>query len=175
MNRIAIIGSGGSEKSTLAVEIGKALDLPVYHLDKHFWDSGWVETEQGKWEEIQREICSKSKWVMHGNYGGTMDFRLSSCDTVVFLDLPRVLCIFRTIKQAFCYRNTTRPDLAAGYPERITAEFIRWMWEYLKVRRPKILDKLDGLLGSKKVCVLDSRKAIRRFIESVEKMNLRSN
>jgi len=166
MNRIAIIGSGGSGKSTLAVELGKALNLPVYHLDKLFWNSGWVETEKDKWEEIQRGICSKPKWVIDGNYGGTMDVRLTSCDAVVFLDLPRLLCIFRTIKRALRFRNTTRPDLAEGCPERLTGEFIRWMWDYPKVRRPKILDKLECLRSSKKVIVLDSRKAVRRFLES---------
>lgn len=41
--RIAIIGSGGAGKSTLARALGGGLGLPVYHLDASFWRPGWTE------------------------------------------------------------------------------------------------------------------------------------
>jgi adenylate kinase family enzyme len=37
MERIAIVGSGGSGKSTLARTLGEVLHVPVYHLDKLYW------------------------------------------------------------------------------------------------------------------------------------------
>ncbi len=169
MNKIAIIGSGGSGKSTLAIRLGRGLDLPVYHLDALYWNRGWVATESEKWEQKQRELCAESGWVMDGNYGGTMDVRLSACDTVIFLDLPRMLCLYRVIRRAWRYRNRTRLDMAEGCPERIQGEFLRWIWNYPKVRRPVILEKLNQLRYSKTVVVLSSRRAIKRFLESVEK------
>lgn len=33
MNKIAVIGSGGSGKSTFSRKLGNILNLPVYHLD----------------------------------------------------------------------------------------------------------------------------------------------
>jgi adenylate kinase family enzyme len=112
---------------------------------------------------------------MDGNYGGTMNLRLRACDTVIFLDLPRLFCIFRALKRSFLYRKTTFPDMAAGCRERITGEFIRWIWDYPKVRRTRILQKLDDLRTSRKVIVLDSRKTVRRFLKYVEKKNQRSS
>lgn len=168
LKRIAIIGSGGSGKSTLAVQLGKALDLPVYHLDKLYWNPGWIQTNKEDWEKIQRRICAETRWVIDGNYGGTMDLRIAACDTLVFLDLPKLLCIFRVLKRALRYRNSTRPDMADDCPERITGEFIRWIWDYPKTRKPAILRKLADLKDGKKVVVLNSRPAIRRFVESLE-------
>lgn len=43
-----IIGPGNAGKSTLAVELGKKLKLPIYHLDKIGWQAGWVATPKEK-------------------------------------------------------------------------------------------------------------------------------
>ncbi|TOH24481.1 AAA family ATPase, partial [Vibrio parahaemolyticus] len=37
MKRIAVIGSGGSGKSTFSALLGKKLNLPVHHLDQLYW------------------------------------------------------------------------------------------------------------------------------------------
>jgi len=44
MSRIAVIGSPGAGKSTLARKLGQALGLEVHHLDRLYWQPGWVET-----------------------------------------------------------------------------------------------------------------------------------
>ena len=49
--RWLILGSGGAGKSTFARRLGALLDLPVIHLDRHYWNPGWVETEKDAWAE----------------------------------------------------------------------------------------------------------------------------
>ncbi len=39
MRKIAIIGSGGSGNSTLAMKLGTMFHLPVHHLDALYWIS----------------------------------------------------------------------------------------------------------------------------------------
>ena len=41
-NKIIIIGSGGSGKSTFAKKLGAVIGLPVIHLDNEFWQPGWA-------------------------------------------------------------------------------------------------------------------------------------
>jgi len=40
--KIIIVGCGGAGKSTLAVLLGKKLNINVVHLDKLYWLSGWI-------------------------------------------------------------------------------------------------------------------------------------
>src|SRR5512144_2391466 len=130
MKRVLVIGSGGSGKTTFAKQLGERLRLPVIHLDSHYWHPGWVATPADEWAEHIQRFVAEPEWVMDGNYGGTLDTRLAACDTVIFLDLPRVVCLWRIVKRALRYWGQTRPDLAPGCPEQLTWEFIVWVWTY---------------------------------------------
>jgi hypothetical protein len=58
----------------------------------------------------------------------------------------------------------TRPDMAPGCPERLSWEFLTWIWEYPHRRRPGILRKLDTLASTKRVVVLRSPRAVAAFL-----------
>ena len=55
--RIIILGSAGSGKSTLATKLGEITGIPVIHLDRLFWNPGWVETPRIKFGEIKIYKC----------------------------------------------------------------------------------------------------------------------
>src|SRR5262245_53158006 len=118
MNRILIIGSGGSGKSTLAKDLGEATGIEVIHLDKLHWKPGWVGPDKAEWHETVRCALEKESWIMDGNFGGTMEMRMAVADTVIFLDLPRMVCIRRALKRFIRYRGTNRPDMTKGCNEK---------------------------------------------------------
>ena len=101
MRRVLVIGSGGSGKSTVAARLGELLGLEVNHLDKFYWRAGWVEPAQDEWIKTVTELMDKDSWVMDGNYSGTLELRLQRADTIVFMDLPRLLCMWRILKRYF--------------------------------------------------------------------------
>src|SRR5262245_11527403 len=103
MQRVLVIGSGGAGKSTFATRLGAATGLPVVHLDARYWRPGWVPTPKQEWTRAIDEISARDAWIMDGNYGGTLDRRLAACDTVLFLDLPRVVCLRRVLWRSLRY------------------------------------------------------------------------
>ena len=114
MQRVLVIGSGGAGKSAFAVRLGQATGLPVIHLDAAYWKPGWREPSKDAWAARVTQLLAGEHWIMDGNYGGTLEQRLAACDTVVFLDMPRLLCIWRVLKRFVQYRGRTRPDVTAG-------------------------------------------------------------
>lgn len=164
MQRILIIGCGGSGKSSLAARLGDRLAIPVHHLDKLFWKPGWQPAKRDEFVSAIKEISGTEAWIMDGNYGGTMELRMSGADTIIFLDLPTVTCLWNVIKRYFRYRKRARPDMTEGNNERLNFEFLNWILSYRATRRPGIISMLREQSSEKNVIVLSSRKAIDQFI-----------
>ncbi|HEY4056911.1 MAG TPA: DNA topology modulation protein [Kofleriaceae bacterium] len=164
MRRVLVIGSGGAGKSTLSRRLGERTGLPVLHLDALHWRAGWVASPKDEWARTIDELTARDAWIMDGNYGGTLDRRLAVCDTVIFIDLPRTLCLRRVLWRALRYRGRTRPDMADDCPEHITLEFVQWIWRFPHVQRPKILRQLKELPAEKRVVILRSTRAVDQFL-----------
>ena len=168
MKRIMLIGPGGSGKSTLANELGKVLKLPVYHLDALHWKPRWVPTPDDEWDELQKKLITEEEWIIDGNYGRTIDIRLSKADTIIFFDFPRWIPIYRVIKRRIMYHGKTRPDLTDGCPERISLDFLIWIWNYKRDKRPNILDKFEKVADEKTLVILRRPLDVIRLIERIK-------
>jgi len=168
MKKIVIIGSGGSGKSTLASKLGDILSIEVHHLDAIFWKPGWISTPKDEQKAVQQELIGHDSWIIDGNYGGTIDIRLQAADTIIFVDLSKWICIIRVLKRRFQYRNKKRSDMAEGCEERVSVEFLKWVWEYPAKQKPKILEKLRRLSNEKKIIILKSPNDVREFLAGVE-------
>jgi adenylate kinase family enzyme len=163
-----VIGSGGAGKSTFSRRLGGRLGLEVIHLDVAYWLPGWVEPPEDEWARKVDELCGRDSWVMDGNYSGTLERRLAACDTVVFLDLPRTVCVWRVLKRRVMYLATPRPDIAEGCRERFNAEFLLWVWNYPVRSRPKALALLEKHGGGKRIVRLRSSAEVERFLNQLE-------
>ena len=88
MQRVLVIGSPGAGKSILAAKLSAVTGLPLIHLDQQYWLPGWVEPDEAAWQVRLREIIAGDRWIIDGNYGGSMTLRLTRADTVIYLDYP---------------------------------------------------------------------------------------
>ena len=167
MKRILVIGTGGSGKTTVARRLAQRTGLPLIHLDALYWRSGWQPTPADEWRATVQSLISRDAWIIDGNYGGTLDVRLAACDTVVFLDLPRLVCLWRVLKRQVRHLGQVRPELAPGCRERLTWEFIWWIWTYPSRRRGDVLKRLAAPDQEKRVAILRSSAAIDAFLASV--------
>lgn len=167
MRRILVIGSSGAGKSVFAARLAERVGLPLIHLDAIYWKPGWVQTPRDEWTRIVDGLLARDAWVMDGNYAGTLDRRLAACDTAVFLDLPRAVCLRRAVRRRIVFHGRARPDMSPGCDERLTWSFIRWIWEYPRDRRPGVLARLAALRPGQRAVILRSDAEIERFLASV--------
>ncbi len=169
MKRILIIGSGGSGKSTLSRRLGEATGIEVVHLDKLHWRAGWVEPDKAEWGETVGQILQGDSWIIDGNYSGTLETRMAAADTVIFLDLPRTVCVWRILKRLMRYHNANRPDMAEGCNEKFDLKFLKWVWEYTARTKPKVESLLKKFQDKVKIIRLRSSKELKGFIENISK------
>ncbi|WP_404431876.1 DNA topology modulation protein [Sutcliffiella horikoshii] len=167
MKKIVLIGSGGSGKSTLARQLGEKLEINVFHLDSLFWKPNWVGVPKDEQSKIQNDLVKEKEWIIDGNYGGTMDIRINAADTIIFLDIHRTICVYRALKRMLQYRNKIRPDMGEGCEERFDLDFLKWIWDYPKTKRPGILKMLEQSSKDKKVLIIKSPKEVQEFLNKL--------
>jgi adenylate kinase family enzyme len=143
MQRIAVIGCGGSGKTTLSRRLGELLELPVIHIDAHYWrkiDGMRVESTPQQWRECHGELVAGDRWVIDGMRLGVLEQRLAAADTAILLDLPTVACLWGILLRRLRFRGQLRPEL--GVYDRITWPFISWVCCFRRHQRPRILELL---------------------------------
>src|SRR4051812_13992982 len=110
MRRVMVVGCAGAGKSTLARKLGALLNLPVVHLDRHFWRPGWQLPDMSEWRAHADELAAQPAWIIDGNYSNTYETRMARADTLVWLDLPRAVCIRRVLLRTLTGYGWSRPD-----------------------------------------------------------------
>jgi len=169
MKRVLVIGPGGSGKSTFARRLGQVLGIEVKHLDRFYWRAGWTKPSNEEWLKTVDELTSGDSWIIDGNFGGTLAQRVARCDTIIFLDMPRLLCLWRLTRRRMLYRNRARPDMSEGCNEKLDLDFIDWVWNYSKRSRPRVIKLLNESSETKKVVWLRSHADAENFLVNLEK------
>ena len=62
--RIVILGNAGSGKSTLSRMLGEKLDYSVTHLDKLFWNPGWIKPDPEEFRAKVTEATNAPVWIL---------------------------------------------------------------------------------------------------------------
>lgn len=86
-----IFGRPGSGKSTFALKLAKRSGLPLYHLDKYFFQANWVARTYDNFLEDQYSIVSGKSWVIDGNSLQTLHVRYSEADICIYFNYPIIM------------------------------------------------------------------------------------
>ena len=167
MDRILIIGSCGAGKSTMARKLATKTQLPIIHLDQHYWKPGWTEPEVEEWEKKVSQLIQAEQWIMDGNYSGTFHLRMPRADTIIFLDFSRWRCLWQILLRWWKYLGTTRPDLAENCPEHLSLSFLHYVFVFPITHRPRILTWLKKVENSHRIIRLANRKEVNNFLENL--------
>jgi adenylate kinase family enzyme len=169
VERVAILGSGGAGKSVLAAAVAEHTGLPVVHLDVVYWLPGWTKPPRKEFDAKLDAAVAEKRWILDGNFmrDDAPDPRFARVDTVILLDLPRRVCLWRIVKRRVQEARRPRRDLPDGCSESFDLEFMRWVWRYPRKNRPDILGRLAVVGPGVAVHRLRSRRDVSRFLESL--------
>ena len=154
MKKIIVIGCPGSGKSTFARALHQKTGIPLYHLDRMFWNADKTTVERSVFLARLHAVLEKDTWIVDGNYASTMELRLAACDTVFFLDYPLDVCLDGI--RARC--GKPRSDMPWVEVEE-DAEFTLFVRSFAERERPKILALLEKYRDKTVFVFSDRRKA----------------
>jgi adenylate kinase family enzyme len=93
--------------------------------------------------------------------------RLAGADTVVYLDFPAWLCVWRVLKRISFSLGRVRPDMADDCPEHFNLEFLLYTATFPFSRKKRTAAKLAAFGGT--VIPLRNPAEVRRFLASFDR------
>jgi adenylate kinase family enzyme len=171
MNRIMVMGvSAGVGKSTFARRLGELLEISVYHLDALYWKPEWEEASLEEFADDQQKIVSLDQWIIEGNYSNTYDIRVQNADTIIYLELPLIVCLYRVFKRWIQNIGKTRPDMGEGCKEKLDFQFLKFICTTYYPRKKKMETRLQAFKGTgsqKNIIMLKSKKEIHSYLKTL--------
>ncbi len=158
MKRILVIGCPGSGKSTFSKKLHNLTHLPLFHLDLLYWNEDRTTVEREVFIERLAAVLSKGTWIIDGNYASTMEWRIRSCDTVLFLDYPPELCL-AGVRERIGKRRSDIPWVETEEDP----EFIEFINRFSVENRPQILALLERY-ADKTIRVFKNRREAEEFL-----------
>jgi adenylate kinase family enzyme len=115
--RINVIGTSGSGKTTFARRLAQALGLPYVEMDALYWRPGWQEPPYAEFMSRVEEATRQPRWVLDGNYSRTQPVKWKQVQQVIWLDLPFLTTVWRVTARTF-RRAGTQEELWPGTGNR---------------------------------------------------------
>jgi adenylate kinase family enzyme len=131
--RIVVVGTTSSGKSTLAERLAKKLDLDFIELDALFWEPNWqgadVEVFRMRVETVTSSQRGKNEdssgWVVAGNYRKVRDLIWPKAQVIIWLDYPFHIVFWRLLTRTI-RRTVTQEELWNGNRETFWVHLKLW-------------------------------------------------
>lgn len=127
--RIVILGPTNAGKSTLAVAIGRALDIPAVHLDqfRHLPHTDWQMRPDDDFRALHDAAIEQPEWVMDGNYSALMPQRFARATGVIVVDDHYMRRLGRYLRRTLL--QSQRAGGLAGNRDSIKWLMLSWLWK----------------------------------------------
>ncbi|MFI5000239.1 MAG: adenylate kinase [Reyranellales bacterium] len=172
MRRVVVFGTTGSGKTRLAKQLAERTGLRVIELDALFWGRDWQPATLELFRHrVEREI-KDGDWIVVGIYGQVRDLTWRAADTLIWLDLPLPLVMWRLLRRTIA-RAITREDLwGTGNRESFVRTFfsrqsiLLWALKTHRRNRERFAIECEFLGKDKTVVRLQSAREVERFVRA---------
>ena len=165
VNRISIIGGSGTGKTTLSNNLGKQLNIPVYHIDGIHHLPNWEIRDKNERDTIILDLIEKDKWIIDGTYRSTLKKRLEKSDLIIYLDYSSIAQVKGALGRFIKNHNKEKPEIP-GCKERMSIHFLFWVLHWRKNRRENIIKALEDI-DKEKVLIFKNRYKLNKWYKSI--------
>ena len=169
MERIWIAGNAGSGKTTLANLISNKLGIPVYHRDYVTWNDDFTMRSEDEQVALTKNITEANKWIFEGARftASRIDGRLERCDTIIHLELNRLLCAYRVFIRAV--RKANRFDLPAVDRQPFSLELLRYVLRDYPMKK-KQREVIFNLASDREIniIILKNKSDVTSFVSNLK-------
>ena len=170
MQRVVVFGTTGSGKSWLAERLAARTGLRVVELDALFWGPEWQPAPLELFRHrVEREIRDGG-WIVVGIYGQVRDLTWKAADTLVWLDLPFPVVMWRLLRRTI-RRVFTKEDLwGTGNRESLAGAFfsrqsiLLYALKTHRRNRERFTIECEFLAKDKTIVRLKSAREVERFL-----------
>ena len=177
VQRINVIGTSGSGKSTVSRQIAKKLNLPYVELEALCWQSNWTELTDEKFFSKVKTALSGDGWVLDGTYSRTRHIKWERVQMVIYLDLPFHIVFYRVLHRTLMYIFQGQV-LWAGNKETILRAFftadsiILWTLKtFSRNRKDYSIISQSSKYSHIKFVRLSSREEVQNFVKNLNNLN----
>lgn len=164
MKRIAVIGCPGAGKTTFSQKLARQIDVPLVHLDYYYHDTTRnYSDDKASWQKRVTSFVDQDSWIIDGNYKSTFGLRLPRADTIIFFDFPRRTVVYRILKRRLTYHNRLRPDMPEGWKEKVSRNFIKFVWNFNSKERRRIYELLSKY-DDKDIVIFKKPQQVREYL-----------
>ena len=161
MNRISVIGGPGTGKSTLANNIGKELNLPIYHLDAIHHLENWKVRDSVERDKIILEKIEGERWIIDGTYKSTLEARVKKSDMVIFLNYSTIARVRSVLSRYFKNKGKEKPEIP-GCKEQMNWKFLKLVikWEQGRIN---IINETLEKNKDKNIIIFKNRRKLNKW------------
>ncbi len=171
--RIAIVGTSGAGKTSLARRLSGRLGIPHVELDAIHWRPDWEPTEEVPFREAVREATSAHSWVTDGNYEVVREIIWERATHLIWLDYP-LRIVFPRLLGRTLRRGFRQEELYGGNRESLRTAFfdresvLLWALQSHPRYRREYPEWLSRYATQRTVLRLKRPKEAERLVESLE-------
>ncbi|MBR5410570.1 MAG: adenylate kinase [Clostridia bacterium] len=161
MKKAIVIGCPGAGKSTFARKLRDKTGLPLWYLDRLFWRADGTSVPREEFDAALDGVLQGDEWIIDGNYGRTLEKRLSCCDTVFLFDLPVESCLAGAAARI----GTVREDLP-WVEKEFDPDFRQWIEEFPTEQLPGVYQKIEACTANAEIVIFHSHAEADAWLDA---------
>lgn len=116
---------------------------------------------------IHQTLIERERWIIDGTFYSTMEQRLAVADTVIFMDYPRLRCVWRVLGRTIRWWRRKRPEMADGCQERLDLDFLKYVWRFQDRDRPRVVAAIEKFAEGRRVFVLTNDQEAEALLHRI--------